>query len=84
MGYIYIYLQVRSVDLADDLVGPSVADTKLRANLFMTENKDWREVKVSEEFSLKIMRKFHIIYIVNNAIFSFLYFWVKSQIFLLE
>ena len=32
---IYINIKVRSVDLADDLVGPSVADTKLRANLFM-------------------------------------------------
>ena len=38
---------VRSADLADDLVGPSAAFTKLRSNIYEAEDGDWREVKVS-------------------------------------
>ena len=37
---------VRSADLADDLVGPSAAFTKLRSNIYEAEDGDWREVKV--------------------------------------
>ena len=39
---------VRSADLADDLVGPSAALTKLRSNIYEAEDGDWREVKVSK------------------------------------
>ena len=37
---------VRSADLADDLVGPSAALTKLRSNIYEAEDGNWREVKV--------------------------------------
>ena len=39
---------VRSADLADDLVGPSAAFTKLRSNIYESEDGDWREVKVCQ------------------------------------
>jgi hypothetical protein len=39
---------VRSADLADDLVGPSAAFTKLRSNIYEAEDGDWREVKVGQ------------------------------------
>ena len=38
---------VRSADLADDLVGPSAAGTKLRSNVYQSEDRDWKDVKVS-------------------------------------
>ena len=37
---------VKADDLADDLVGPSVAGTKLRSNVYHSEDRDWRDVKV--------------------------------------
>ena len=39
---------VRSRDLADDLVGPSAAGTKLRSNVYQSEDRDWKDVKVSK------------------------------------
>ena len=38
---------VKSEDLADDLVGPSVALTKLRSNVYHSEDRNWKDVKVS-------------------------------------
>jgi hypothetical protein len=39
-------------------VGPSAAFTKLRSNIFMAENGDWREVKVIHSWAhnLKIVK----------------------------
>jgi len=37
---------VHTSDLADDLVGPSAAKTKLRSNIYEAEDGDWREVQV--------------------------------------
>ena len=38
---------VRSTDLDDDMVGPSIEGTKLRSNVYRTENADWQEIDVS-------------------------------------
>ena len=38
---------VGSSDLDDDMVGPSIAGTKLRSNIYKTENGDWQEIQVS-------------------------------------
>ena len=38
---------VGSSDLDDDMVGPSIAGTKLRSNVYRTENGDWKEIEVS-------------------------------------
>ena len=40
---------VRSPDLADDLVGPSAALTKLRSNVYQSEDRDWKDVKVMDD-----------------------------------
>ena len=40
---------VRSADLADDLVGPSAAATKLRSNVYQSEDRDWKDVKVRQQ-----------------------------------
>ena len=45
---------VRSADLADDLVGPSAAFTKLRSNIYEAEDGDWREIKVCQIIFFKI------------------------------
>ena len=45
---------VRSADLADDLVGPSAALTKLRTNIYDAEDTEWKEVKVFVNFPLII------------------------------
>ena len=45
---------VRSADLADDLVGPSAALTKLRTNIYDAEDIEWKEVKVCVNFFLII------------------------------
>ena len=37
---------VRSTDLDDDMVGPSIEGTKLRSNVYRTENADWQEIDV--------------------------------------
>lgn len=37
---------VFSSDLEDDLVGTTVAGTKLRSNVYNTENEDWKEILV--------------------------------------
>ena len=37
---------VKSADLADDLVGPSAALTKLRSNVYQSEDRNWKDVKV--------------------------------------
>ena len=37
---------VGSTDLDDDMVGPSIAGTKLRSNIYRTENGDWQEIQV--------------------------------------
>ena len=42
---------VRSADLADDLVGPSAALTKLRTNIYDAEDTEWKEVKVFKSVS---------------------------------
>ena len=39
---------VGSVDLDDDMVGPSMEGTKLRSNVYRTENADWKEIDVSK------------------------------------
>ena len=57
---------VKADDLADDLVGPSVAGTKLRSNVYHSEDRDWRDVKVRRvkqchNYSLK--RRF----VITNA-----------------
>ena len=36
-----------SGDLDDDMVGPSIEGTKLRSNVYRTENADWQEIDVS-------------------------------------
>ena len=38
---------VTSADLDDDMVGPSIEGTKLRSNVYRTENADWQEIDVS-------------------------------------
>ena len=38
---------VGSRDLDDDMVGPSLEGTKLRSNVYRTENSDWQEIDVS-------------------------------------
>ena len=37
---------VRAEDLADDLVGPSAALTKLRSNVYEAEDGHWQDVQV--------------------------------------
>ncbi len=34
-------------DLEDDLVGTTIGDTKLRSNIYYSENEHWKEVVVS-------------------------------------
>ena len=41
---------VTSTDLDDDMVGPSIEGTKLRSNVYRTENADWQEIDVSYVF----------------------------------
>ena len=43
---------VKSSDLADDLVGPSAALTKLRSNVYQAEDRNWKDVKVTTVHSL--------------------------------
>jgi hypothetical protein len=40
---------VFGTDLEDDLVGTTISDTKLRSNVYLSENDDWKEVVVSEK-----------------------------------
>ena len=50
-----------SADLDDDMVGPSIEGTKLRSNVYRTENADWQEIDVSviwvrfEQYWLKML-----------------------------
>ena len=44
---------VKSSDLADDLVGPSAALTKLRSNVYQAEDRNWKDVKVTTVHSLR-------------------------------
>ncbi len=37
-------------DLEDDLVGTTIGDTKLRSNIYYSENEHWKEVVVSQTF----------------------------------
>ena len=38
-------------DLEDDLVGTTIGGTKLRSNVYLAENDEWKEVVVSVQFS---------------------------------
>ena len=46
---------VASVDLDDDMVGPSMEGTKLRSNVYRTENADWKEIDVSKSTIEKLI-----------------------------
>ena len=37
---------VQSTDLDDDMVGPSLEGTKLRSNVYRTENANWQDIDV--------------------------------------
>jgi len=39
--------RVSTAELDNDLVGESLSNTKLRSNVYITEDQDWKEVKVS-------------------------------------
>ena len=38
--------EVRSSELDNDMVGPTIANTRIRANVYKTEDDNWKEVKV--------------------------------------
>ena len=39
-------------DLEDDLVGTTIGGTKLRSNVYLAENDEWKEVVVSVNSSV--------------------------------
>ena len=58
---------VRSRDLADDLVGPSAAGTKLRSNVYQSEDRDWKDVKVSK---LQCFRDNNKLFVIGGQIIT--------------
>ena len=50
---------VQSTDLDDDMVGPSLEGTKLRSNVYRTENANWQDidVRIAKGFIKNILKK---------------------------
>ena len=46
MEYLIVRGLVFGKDLEDDLVGSTIGNTKLRSNIYHTEDENWRDIKV--------------------------------------
>ena len=67
---------VRSKDLADDLVGPSVANTKLRSNVYHSEDRNWKDVDVITINGANVLKtdmatqdKYGLVHVVDRVLF---------------
>ena len=67
---------MRSEDLADDLVGPSVANTKLRSNVYHSEDRNWKDVDVITINGANVLKtdmatqdKYGLVHVVDRVLF---------------
>ncbi len=61
--------RVSTAELDNDLVGESLSNTKLRSNVYITEDQDWKEVKVSP---LRLnMPGFRVSYTLDQGFLTF-------------
>ena len=64
---------VSSTDLDDDMVGPSIEGTKLRSNVYRTENADWQEIDVSYIFGYGSVLLHKTWFVIEAIIVLFMY-----------